>query len=255
MICPFEINLLSRIILTTVVTALLAGCQTQQSMSLATLIERHTTARGGEQAIENVRSLRLALEITEPGFTVRGDYVATRKGYMRIDIYAGEERVFTEALGPGGGWQLLRGETVASNLSEGGDRALRRGLVGNLYGLHELQGLGYKMTLLGISTREGEEFWTIDQVAEDGFSKRLFIDKASFLIVRQMESSALHPDIDPTKTRQETLISNYKGSDGVQFSRLTEKFDFDKEEIVQTVVVRQVHVNSEIDMSIFERPG
>jgi len=89
------------------------------------------------------------LEITEPGFTVRGDYVATREGYMRIDIYSGDE-----ALGPDGGWQLLQGETVSTDLSADEERALRRGLIGNLYGLHKLAGLDYELSLAG--TRAGK---------------------------------------------------------------------------------------------------
>ena len=247
--------MVSRTILTAFVTLLLMGCQTPDQVTLGTLIERHTDSRGGAEAIEDVQSLRFDLEITEPGFTVRGDYIATREGYMRIDIYAGDERVFTEALGPDGGWQLLQGETVSTDLSADGERALRRGLIGNLYGLHELPGLGYELSLAGIVTQGIKEFWAIDQVAPDGFSKRRFFDKASFFIVREMETSALHPDLDSTKTRQETLFADYKVSTGVLFSRLSKKIDSTTEEIVQTVVVKSVQVNPEIDTAKFKPPG
>ena len=96
-------------------------------MTLDKLVERHTEARGGAAALEIIRSSRTELEISEPAFTVRGDYVANRDGYMRIDVFAGAERVFTEALGPDGGWQLLQGESVAIGLSADGEKALRRG--------------------------------------------------------------------------------------------------------------------------------
>lgn len=154
--------MIPKVVLSLFAILLLAGCHADDQVTIDSLIERHVDSRGGADAIENVRSLRLGLEITEPGFTVRGDYVATRDGYMRIDIFSGDERVFTEALGPDGGWQLLRGESVSTELSEEGERALRRGLTGNLYGLHELSDLGYKLTLAGTVTRGAEDFWAID---------------------------------------------------------------------------------------------
>lgn len=234
---------------------LLVGCQADDQVTINSLIESHTDSRGGKDAIENVQSLRLGLEITEPGFTVRGDYVATRDGYMRVDIYSGDERVFTEALGPDGGWQLLQGETVFTELSEDGEEALRRGLVGNLYGLHELSDLGYKLTLAGTVTRGAENFWAIDQIAPNGFFKQRLMDKSSFLIVREVERSALHPDLDSTKMPQETLFMNYKASAGVLFSRRTEKIDSATGAILQKVVVKKVQINPAIDATKFKHPN
>ena len=121
-------TMVRRIIPSLFAALVLVGCQAIEPVDLTQLIERHTESRGGKQAIEHVHSLRFDLEITEPGFTVRGDYLATRDGYMRIDIYSGDERVFTEALGPDGGWQLLQGATVPTDLSEDGEKALARGL-------------------------------------------------------------------------------------------------------------------------------
>jgi hypothetical protein len=248
-------SMMSRIVFTAFATLLLMGCNMADPVTLGTLIEHHTESRGGAEAIEDVRSLRLDLEITEPGFTVRGDYIATRDGYMRIDIYAGDERVFTEALGPDGGWQLLRGETVATGLSADGETALRRGLIGNLYGLHELSALGYELSFAGLVTQGVEEFWAIDQVAPNGFSKRRFFDKASFLIARETETSALHPDLDSTRTRQETMFVNYRVSAGVLFPRQSQKINSATGEIVQTVVVKSVQVNPEIDTAEFKPLG
>lgn len=233
---------------------LLVSCQANDRVSLGQLIERHTESRGGEQAIENVHSLRFDLEITEPGFTVRGDYVATRDGYMRIDIYSGNERVFTEALGPGGGWQLLRGATVSTDLSADGERALKRGLIGNLYGLHELSKLGYELSFAEIEMRDAESFWAIDQVAPDGYSKRLFVDKSSFLISREIEISALHPDLDSIETQMETNFEDFEAFAGVLFARLIEKIDTTTQQVVQAVVVKEIDINPTIDASRFERP-
>lgn len=234
---------------------LLVGCQADDRVSLGELIERHTESRGGKQAIENVNSLRLRLEITEPGFAVRGDYVAARDGYMRIDIYSGNDRVFTEALGPDGGWQLLQGTTTSTDLSEDGERALKRGLIGNLYGLHELSNFGYELSLAETDTRNAENFWAIDQVVPDGYSKRLFMDKSSFLITREIETSALHPDLDSVKMQMETHFADFEAFAGVLFPRLTEKFDTVTGQVVQTVVVKETDINPTVDATEFERPS
>lgn len=243
-----------KLITSLIAALLLVGCQANDRDSLAELIERHTESRGGEKAIENVHSLRFDLEITEPGFTVRGDYVATRDGYMRIDIYAGSERVFTEALGPDGGWQLLQGATIPEDLSADGESALKRGLIGNLYGLHELAKFGYELSLAEAETGDTEQFWAIDQVAPDGHSQRLFMDKSSFLVTRTIDTSALHPDLDSTKLQTETQFSDFEASAGVSFARLTEKVDTATAQVVQTVVVKEIDINPSIDVSIFERP-
>lgn len=243
--------------LTSTLTAalLLAGCQASNHQSVDQLVERHTESRGGKAAIENVHSLRFDLEITEPGFTVRGDYIATRDGYMRIDVYSGNERVFTEALGPDGGWQLLQGATVPTDLSEDGEKALERGLIGNLYGLHELSAFGYTLSLSETEVDNSENFWAIDQVGPDGYSKRLFMDKSSFLITRTIDTSALHPDLDATRSQTETRYTDFEAFGGVLFARLTEKIDTASARVVQTVVVKEIDINPTIDTDRFDRPG
>lgn len=232
---------------------LLAACQADDRTTLDSVIQHHSDARGGEQAIESVQAIRLELEISEPGFTVHGDYVATRDGHMRIDIFAGDERVFTEAVGPDGGWQLLQAATEATELSEDGESALKRGLVENLYGLHERADLGYELSLAGSISRDGEDFWVIDQVAPDGFSKRLYLDSSSYLVMSQIETSALHPDLDSTKTQQQTYFSEHRPAAGALIPRRTEKIDSESGEVVQTVIVRNVEINPEIDTTVFDR--
>jgi len=233
----------------------LVACASERPVTLQALIEQHTVARGGARAIENVHSIRVSLEITEPEFTVRGEYVATRNGHARVDIYANGERVFTEALTIEGGWQLRKGETEATDLSEDGRRALLRGLIGNLYGLHELPALGYRLSLAGQVSLDGGEYWAIDQLAPDGFSKRLYIDRQTMLVVRERETTALHPDIEAERTDQVTFIDDYAAVGGVLFPRRTVKRDVATGNILQTIVVLDRQVNVPVDAAVFERPG
>lgn len=234
----------------------LSACQPPrpQQMTLQTLLDRNAEARGGAQAIESVHAIDLDLEIAEPKFTVTGRYRATRDGKMRIDIFADGERVYTEALGPDGAWQMKRGETTGAPESAAGAAALKRGIAGNLYGLHELRGLGYRLNFTGTQNRAGEDYWVIEKVAPDGLSETLYLDKDAYLVAREIETSALHPDIDSTLARFETLKLDYQDTGGVLFARKSEKRNLDTDEVVQTTLVKAVHINPEIDPAIFKRP-
>lgn len=232
-----------------------AACADQTApMSLEQLVAANTEVRGGAAAVERVHALEIELEITEPGFTVSGLYRATREGYMRVDIFAEGERVYTEGVGPNGAWQMVRGATAGSPESEAGEAKLKRGIVGNLYGLHELAGLGYRLTLESPQTIDGKAYQVIEQTAPDGVSETLFLDEVSKLKTRERDMSALHPDLDPTKKHFETLWLDYQPTDGVQFSRKSEKRDLASGELVQTTLLKSVKVNPKLDMAIFRRP-
>ena len=232
----------------------LSACgQQQPGMTLEQLLDEHTAARGGGAVIEAVASMGVELEIIEPEFTVTGNYLATRDGLMRIDIFADGARVFTEALSSDGGWQMF-GDGTIEDVSPEGAAALRRGVESNLYGMHELPGLGYSMTLAGKTERNGATYWDIEQVAPDGFSKHLFIDPDTFRIATEIKTSALHPDLDPTQIRQETYYSDYVAIAGVLFSNQSETRNIDSGETMQRTLIKSRRINGPIDPNHFARP-
>ncbi len=233
---------------------LTAACtQHQPEMTLDRLLASHAQARGGKDALENIRTLDVTLEIVEPGFTLTGHYRASREGVMRIDVFASGERVFTEALGPNGGWQMF-GDGKTADLSPGGAEILRNGIAGNLYALHEIPALGYSLTFIGSAERNGGAFWEIEEISPEGFSEHLFLDKDTFLIASSVETSALHPDIDSTEVHQETFYLDYKDNNGVLFNTRSEKRNLDTGEVMQTSAITSRQLNLELDPSQFDRP-
>ena len=221
---------------------------------LANIIALHTEARGGKEAIENIRTRDLTLEITEPTFTVSGHYRASRDNQMRIDIFADGQRVFTEALGPDGGWQKFADGQI-TDLSPEGSKALERGLIANMHGLHELPKLGYTLELVGSTQRNNATFWEIKIIAPDGFAEHIFLDKDTFLITSKVKTSALHVDIDPEAVRQETFYSDYRESGGVFFSWRTETKNLDTNDVMQTDIIKSHDVNFALDPQEFLRPA
>jgi hypothetical protein len=236
------------------VAILLASCTGDRSMDLDEVLQRHTAARGGAAAIESVQFLQISLAIEEATFRVRGEYAATRDGYMRIDIYDDDTPVFTEALGPDGGWQVRRGGTTAEDLSEEGEQALRRGLFKNLYGLHELPALGYELHHHGPITQDGREFQVLEAKAPDGHVEYLYLGANSFLVERELEKTALHPDVDPADVRQLTLHDEFRKIAGVAFAHRSRTVDLDQDTVIQSTVITRIGVNEAYDEARFRRP-
>ncbi len=232
----------------------LFGCQATPS-PLDALLKGNADARGGAAAIESIESIRIALEITEPAFTLRGDYRATRDGFMRIDVYAGEERVFTEALGPQGGWQWPQGAAATLPLSGEGRQALERGRDSNLYGLHELPKLGYRLELLGRVALHGEERWLLSVQAPDGFQRYIYLDPESSLQVASSEVSALHPDVDPGRERSETSYSDFQVTAGVLFPRMIHKRRMADGLELQRTRITRIEINPVLRPEAFSEPN
>lgn len=236
----------------------LVGCgptSTPVEMDLDQLLTAHTEAVGGADATENVSVIEVDLRIEEPTFTVTGSYTATRDGRMRIDVFADNQRVFTEAYDGKSGWQLLQDQSSASDMSAEGEVAVIHGIHNNIFGLHELAALGYNLTLLGRESVDDTDYWMVDSVSADGFLKRYYINAGTFLIERTREESALHPDMDAETKRFETLHFDYREVSGRLFSFGDKKTDRESGDVVQSTTVVRFVVNPEIDFTIFDRPA
>lgn len=225
-----------------------------QTCNTADLLAGNAAARGGSDAIEAIHSLQLNLTITEPTFQVQGLYRATRDGKMRIDIFADGERVFTEAYDGQHGWQLLGGAEAAVDMSAEGEAAVKRGIAGNIYGLHEWPALGYRFDDCNEVTVDGERYITFDVVDVDGFRQRIYVDPATYLVVREREESALHPDVNSNERQVESHVLDYRAVDGVLFSMKGQTIDLASGQVVQTTVVDDLTVNPVLEPDIFKRP-
>src|SRR6266487_3173374 len=133
-----------------------------QELTLDQLIDRNVQALGGRAAIETVQSIKLALHIADPDFEVDAMYYAARPGRMRIDITARGKRVYVEAFNGSRAWQWKeKGEPVEESKTATG--ALRHGieLPGKLFGLHEVQGRGNQLALVGRESVDDIDYYVL----------------------------------------------------------------------------------------------
>jgi hypothetical protein len=223
-------------------------------MSLPELLERHTRARGGRQAIESVDSLEIELQIVEPTFKVTGLYRAERGGSMRIDVFAGDERVFSEGLDGAASWQWKGGEQHAESTVPEAAAALQHGVIFNLLGLHELEAAGHRIEYLGLEDLDGVELHALEITLEDGFTVFRYLDPASYLIVRSRSFRAFHPDVDPTAKWHETRYSDFRQVDGQTRAFVQETIDLTTGETISNVTTKAIRLNPELDAGVFQAP-
>lgn len=224
--------------------------------ALASLVERHTTARGGRAAIEAVRAVEIDLKIIEPTFAVDGSYAATRDGQMRIDVYSDGERVFTEAVDGARSWSMEGGETHGRAGPEKATAALLHGteFPFKLYGLHEMIGRGHRLQLLGEEMLDGVSYSVVQLRLNDGFEVRYYLNPATGLIERDRQSRALHVEVDPTPQWIETSYSDYRPVAGVLFPFRQIERVVDTGEVLSSGEVKAVRVNPPIDAGRFSMP-
>ena len=223
---------------------------------LETWIARHTEARGGAAAIERVSSLRYHVTIVEPSFTVEGVYEVDRQGRMRIDIFQGGRRVFTEAFDGRSGWQMGDGEEHGSAASPEGSAALWRGTQSpdKLFGLHEMTRLGHQVEAAGFEAVEGKRYARVRVTLSDGWETMYYLDPDTWLVARSRDHKALHVDLDPKKRPLEESLLDVRPVEGVMRSFRAVGRDLGSGEVIQTSTVSRIEVNPSLDPARFVRP-
>jgi hypothetical protein len=225
-------------------SACLAGVATAGPPELDWLVGNNTAARGGAAAIESVSEFEAEIHIVEPTFEVDGVYVATRDGRMRVDILAGGERVFTEALDHDRAWSWSPASgTVAA--SEKGRAALQHGieLPFKLFGLHEMTRRGHQLEIAGREHLEGVDYHVLRLKMRDGFETLYYVNPATWLIDRDRQHRALHVDVDPVAEWIETSYLDYRAVGGVQYPHRQVERRLATGEILSTTTVRSVRLN------------
>jgi hypothetical protein len=227
---------------------------------LDTILDENAEAHGAA-AYAEINSVRHRLLIKEPGFQVEGTYTATRDGRMRIDIYGGGNRVFSEGLDGDCGWAWRPGPPGAEPevepcVGEDETAALRHGtqMPGHFFTLKDVRVRGAEVELIGEEETDSGVQWQVRLTLPDGFSREYFIDQESKLIVRARDQRAFHPGVDPVKITVESRYSEPRTIDGVVRYMKQENTNAETGEWLGTTTILTIEHNVEIPEGIFE-PG
>jgi hypothetical protein len=224
-----------------------------QELTLDQLIDRNVEALGGRAAIEAVRSIKFALHIADPDFEVDAMYYAARPGRMRIDITAGGKPVFAEGFNGSRAWQW-KGKDEPVEESKTATGALRHGieLPGKLLGLHEVQGRGNGLALVGRQSVDDIDYYVLRLTFSDGASTTLYLDPKTWLITRRRDVRPLHPDMDPTPTTIETKMTDFRKVDNLVFSFASTDTDLKTGKVLEKVTVREITLNPPVPEGFFD---
>lgn len=200
-------------------------CDPSRNMSAEDILACHVKAIGGASVLDTLRNVRIKAEVSEPGFIVKADYRASRDMTMRVDIFAGEKRVFSEGIDRSGGWQQRGVGAAIESISEEGLGALMRGVEFNLLGLNNLASRGHTASLIGKILIDNVDYYIVELLMLDGFKRHFYINPTSWMIERIRETSALHPDNDPEQRPSETIQGGFSRKCGALHPMWTRKID------------------------------
>jgi len=215
----------------------------QETLNLEQVLAHHLEAMGGKENISSLRNLELKLRIWEPEFEVEGFYRASVEGMMRIDIFAGEQRVFSEGIDAAGGWQQNGEGAAVLGISEQGLLALQQGIRRNLRGLMHVPSSNDLSRSLEQQYLDGTNYFVASLNEPDGIVRTLYINIENWLVERTRQVKALHPDIDSTEIRTEERHSLFKPLCGVMRSHREESFDLETKALLQTTEIIEGRCN------------
>lgn len=235
---------------------LLAGPHARAT-DLDTILERNSAAHGGV-AYALIQSARVELLISEPTFDVRGTYLATRDGLMRMDIYAGARRVYAEGISTECAWTWsVNPRAGESNGCVDGEKAaaLRHSLElpGLFYTLNDVRDRGATVELVGsVGTASGPE-WQVRVTLDDGFTQDYFIDQATNQVTRTRDFRAVGPANGAAEVLIETRFESPVWIDRVLRFERQVNVNVNTGEELGTTTVLELEFNPDISAEILQQ--
>jgi hypothetical protein len=202
-------------------TILLSGAQSPPppDPSLEWLLACHDRAVGGP-ALRAAQRVEYDLSMEEQGMSLHGRYRAVREGTggrMRIDVFSGKTRVFSEWWDGKNAWQLPQDATEPVVSRVDGSEALRHGLEqpGHLWTLADMQKNGHSVALEGRDTIGGVGYQVVKLTLADGFTNWYWLNPTTCHIERTRNFRAFHPDQDAKRKWIETVFDDFRTVQGV----------------------------------------
>lgn len=225
-------------------------------MKLETLIEKHTTALGGLDALNAIRAMRFRGRMVEPTFTLEDFNVMRMKPhFQKVWIPVGEG-YFAEGYNGRYAWEKPVADAHGHIVEGAPANALRHGmeLPGVMRPLTEFLARGNTLELINEGEVEGHWVYLLRATLTDGFVKAYYLDAESFLITRSRDVRAFHPSVDMTENHVETVMSDFRPVDGVMVAFRESQRDWVTGEALGELTWREVEVNGEMEEGEFEVP-
>ena len=206
-------------------------------VSIETILENNLAAVRSDSRTVEVSTTEKILNIAEADYSLIARYRASSSGKMRIDVFSGDTRVFSEGKDLDGVWEWAGGRDAPKNVYHEGVGALEHGIEFNLFALAELQTRGHAIELVDQETIRDSRYFVLKVTLSDGFESYRYVNSNTWLIDMSRDHRALHPGIDPSKKDFETRFDMWKTTDGVTYPGRSRNVDMATGEVIQTAVV------------------
>ena len=232
-----------------------SGAPDASAVDLARIVANNKAAVQGGADTADIQAIEVDLDIKEANSTNQAVYRVDRKGRMRIDIYAGGKRVYTEAYDGHMGWDW--GAEGSAPTEDRYAAALWHGtqFPGLIFGLQDMAALGHKLEYIGREIVAGVDYYVLKLTLSDGFETYRYINPYTWLIERGRDFRAFHPARDDKQTWIETVWSDYRPLEGVQRAFLSVNTDLVTGKWQATNTVRAIKINPALDPAIFTAPS
>lgn len=220
--------------------------------SVSEIIDRNTRALGGAAALDDVQTMVKRSLIVEGDNRDVAVFATDRRGRMRVDIFADEQRVFAESFDGEKAyqWNPTDGQSAAS---ERGTVALSHTpqLPNHIFRLKDAAANGHDIELLGRETADGTAYAVLRLTLSDGFENYLWVDEGSGFVTRVRNTRALHVDISDDEKVIESRISDFRRVGRIVHPHRVEEVDLKTGETLVAVSLLSLELNEELPNGYF----
>lgn len=218
-----------------------------QSQSLDDILKKHFTAMGQDNLLK-INTQKLTGKLIQSGIEIPFIQMAKRPDKVRVEgTFQG--LTFIQTFNGKEGWNInpFTGVTEPQPFSEDELKSMRyqSDMDGMLWNWKEK---GYTVTFDGNEDMEGTSCFKIKLLTKEGDAFTYYIDSDSYVMIR----SNTKIKVMGNETEADTYYANYMQVEGIAVpGKIETKM---KEQLVMTLVIDKVELNTELADSLFEKP-
>lgn len=248
---------MKRIVTLTLATQfLVSGCgpaaEPPAAFSIEDIVARNTAALGGQDELNAIDNMVKHSLIVEGDDAVASVFAVSRDGQMRVDIFAGGERVFAESYDGERGHQWRPGDGQSA-ASERGTIALSHTpqLPNHVLRLKDVEANGHRLEHVDADTDGDRSYDVLKLTLSDGFETFLWVDRESHRVTRIRNERALHVDIDSEELVIETRVSEFRKVGNILHPHLVEEVNLATGDVLVRIELRHLELNQDLPEDYF----
>ena len=222
---------------------------------LEALLENYVSARGGAEALDRQKALRIISTHYEGEYQPQFDYRVMKPGYMWIRATYRDGFVYTEGFDGERGWEQP-GDVAAEYVDGDAGRALNQGAMSpvHLYGLNHMEALGAILTFNGCEVIDGTRYYVLNVVSAFGTDIDYYINAESYRLERGRSVRPLHPTQDPTPVTIEERWADFRPVEGVLHPFAYSQWNVDSGERMTRLEIHEITQMPDATPEHFAKP-